>query len=210
MKTWLWICGWAVSREHFRELCQTHFSGWRHDVQPATEAGLVRGFAGQPERVGGYSLGSLLVLRALAEGRLPGSVRGGILLAPFAAYPAEEGRGGRVRRAQLEILRRRLGREVDAAVEDFRQRARLTIPVQNPSEPETLLEGLAVLNGPGLPGPLRIDAGLSAFCGADDALLDPTRLADDFPALHVVPGAGHDPAALLAAAARAEEVYHAV
>lgn len=212
MKTWLWICGWAVSRNHFRELCQIHFPRWQHEVQPATEAGLARGLASQPDRLGGYSLGSFLLLQALTNDRPSALEHGGILLAPFAAYPAEEGRGGRVHRAQLEILRRRLNRDIEAAVEDFRQRARLTIPAQQPAEHEALLEGLEILNGSGLSRsrPFCLDACWSVFCGTDDTLLNPLQLASDFPSLQIVNNAGHDPDALLAAAAQKESSYHEV
>jgi hypothetical protein len=48
------------------------------------------------------------------------------------------------------------------------------------------------------------------FCGETDPLLDPTRLTNDFPKLHIIANAGHDPAGLLAAAAQKEIVYHEI
>ncbi len=196
-----WVIGWAVPASWFVAEAGRAWPEAEHVAVPAAEDFLARLEAvGAVDLVGGYSLGALLLLserERVAErwGRAG-------LIAPIWAFPREAGRGGRVARAQVRALGRWARRDDAAARSDFYARAGLGA-VTGEVETGAILEwGLAQLESraarAGLP------AGWFAAAGAEDALLDAAELARAEPGVRVVAGAGHGPAELVRAWARAE------
>jgi hypothetical protein len=194
-----WLLGWAVPAEWFAAEAARVLPGAEHVCVPAASDWRVR-LESLPacDALGAYSLGTLLLLDA-RDWAAERWTRTG-LLAPIWAFPAEACRGGRVPRAQLRALSRRVHRDPDKACADFREWAGLGAAHGAAEPPETLrwgLEQLDVLSAaPGLP------QGWSAFAGDQDRLLDSSVLMREAPALRVVAGAGHHPAPLLRAWAR--------
>ena len=121
------------------------------------------------------------------------------LLAPFAAFPVEEGLGGRVARSQVRYLARWVRRERKAALMDFYVRAGLDVEpgMADGIAAETLAAGLVRLEQGRVEGP--VPDGWRMLAGAQDGLLNAVELKGRWPALVVVAGATHHPAALLRA-----------
>lgn len=195
-----WVLGWAVSREWFARLARDAFPDAQHCFIEATPLAMARLERGGPfDRVVGYSLGAHLLLASADHAWLPAKIA---LLAPIFAFPREAHLGGRASRTQVRHLARWLRRDPLPALADFHARAQLDpIGISPPwAAMDDLLWGLERLeNGrvdPPLPGSWR------AWCGAEDALLDATRLSALVPELRVVSGATHHPAGLLRAMAR--------
>ncbi len=142
----------------------------------------------------GYSLGSLLLLGEASK--LAG--RRVALLAPIFAFASEEGLGGRISRTQIRHLARWLRHEPLAALADFYERAVLHVPAGHPAgTPENLLWGLERLEKDRVEPPLP--PGWKAWCGAEDALLDASRLNALDSAVTVVAGGTHHPRRLIEA-----------
>jgi hypothetical protein len=198
---WLWISGWAVPPDWFAEQARAVWPGFTHTAVAAHDANSALAVGGF-DLLGAYSLGTLWLLRHASQ--IPANTPVA-LLAPIFAFPAEAGLGGRIPRAQLRAQRRHLRRDAPAALLEFAQ-----------------LSGLAALNIPTPPNEFSadhlaaLDTGLGwledwtapappahwqGWVGADDPLLDSTRLRALWAALSVVPGAGHSPIPLLRAAA---------
>ena len=196
-----WVLGWAVPAGWFAAEAARAWPGAEHVCVPAAPDWFARlEAAGARDRVGGYSLGALLLLgeRVRVAERWP---RAG-LLAPIWAFPREAGRGGRVARAQVRALARWVRRDPVAARADFYLRAGLGTVAGEVEPPETLAWGLEQLET--RMEPAGLPAGWFAAVGAEDALLDAAELARAEPALWVVPGVGHGPGALVRAWANAE------
>lgn len=205
--TWGWLCGWAIDREAFAALCRERLPAAQHRVEAPTREGRDRLLASGVDRLGGYSLGAWLLLEAAGCERPPAQPV--VLLAPFLAFPAESGRGGRVRKAQLRVVSRGLASDPCATVRDFARRAELTLPpIRTPLVAE-LAEGLECLQNPGLQSLPGGASSWKAFIGAADTLVDAEALAAHWPGLRIVGGAGHDPDALLSALAAEEASHHA-
>lgn len=196
MKKIAWVLGWAVPAEWFaaeaarawpqsEHLCVPAAPDWRASLEALPDC----------DAIGGYSLGSLLLLSARGWVAERWSRVG--LLAPIWAFPAEEGRGGRVRRAEVRGLARRVRSDAARATADFHRWAGLGSIEGGTPPAETLIWGLEKLEtcsaDAGLP------AGWSAFAGEKDVLLDADVLSRGASGLRVVAGAGHAPGPLLAA-----------
>lgn len=199
-----WLLGWAVSPDWFAAEVERVWPGAEHvfvSAAPDWREHLVE--AGPLDRLGGYSLGTLLLLRerAWVAERWP---RTG-LLAPIWAFPSEAGRGGRISRAQLRLLGRWLRHDGERARREFGMMSRLP-PEALADAPGASLEdlawGLAQLDSgvaeAGLP------AGWFAAAGLVDALCDTGALACAEPGLRLVADAGHAPGPLLRAWADAD------
>ncbi len=200
MKKFGWVLGWAVPEAWFAPLAHAAFPTAAHLFVPAVPDALTRLETGGPfDWVAGYSLGSQLLLGEATRAEQLGRVA---LLAPSFAFPSEAGMGGRVARAQVKFLARRLRRDQEGGLEDFYTRAGLDVPSVHMAclLPETLAWGLAQLETTALPPVLP--PGWRAWCGADDPLFDAARLRVLVPEITIVPNATHHPAALLRAFAK--------
>jgi hypothetical protein len=195
-----WLMGWAVPQAWFGSLVRGAFPSDDH-VLIAPGPGALSEMEGRGpfDWVAGYSLGSLLLLRESGRVAALGRVA---LLAPIFGFPLEAGLGGRVRRAQLKLLSRRLAADPVGPVLDFHRRAGLDVPEAEARglAGAALAWGLEQLESGELPA--RLPPGWLAWCGAGDVLLDAGRLHALAPGVRVVPGATHHPAGLLAAFAR--------
>ena len=194
-----WVLGWAVPAEWFAAEAARVWPSAEHLCVPAAPNWRAR-LESLPtcEAIGGYSLGTLLLLGA--RGWVAERWARVGLLAPIWAFPSEAGRGGRVSRAQVRALARGVRRAAEKAAADFRGWAGLGEAKGEAGSVETLGWGLDQLENratePGLP------EGWRAFVGDEDRLLDVGMLAREAKGLRVVSGAGHGPAPLLAAWAR--------
>jgi malonyl-CoA O-methyltransferase len=197
-----WLMGWAVPEAWFAPLARQALPEADHVFVAAGPEALAQlEEAGPFDWVAGYSLGSLLLLCAAARADRLGRVA---LLAPIFAFPREAKLGGRVAQTQVRQISRWVVRDAPAALADFYARAGLDVsPEYAPSTATDILcWGLERLEKDRAEPPFP--AGWRAWCGANDALLDATRLRELMPAVQVVAGATHHPAALLRAFA--EEV----
>jgi hypothetical protein len=224
MKTVTWIGGWACPAEATRAFAQTVCPEAMHEIllptsicienldtwkQASSGPGSMAatGAGAKADIIVGYSTGAFLLLGAWDK--LPSAARV-VLVAPFADFRAESGRGGKTPAAKLRILLRWLRRDPLAALQDFYQRAGLgEPPAELPYAQEDLIWGieqLADMAHPGLSGRsdvypkneytspddvARDERRVTALVGDQDSLLDPEGLRADFPMLTVVPGAGH-------------------
>jgi len=199
-----WVLGWAVSPDWFAVEVERVWPGAEHVFVAAAPDWRERlAEAGPLDRLGGYSFGTLLLLRerAWVAERWPRTA----LLAPIWAFPSEAGRGGRISRAQLRLLRRWLRHDAERARSEFGAMAGLpsaALVVGSAASSETLEWGLEQLDTgvaePGLP------PGWFAATGMADALCDAGTLAGTEPGLSWVSGAGHAPGPLLRAWAQAD------
>lgn len=199
MKKWLWVGGWGLSPQWQQEQAAVQWPQVQHEVLPPTPAALRQVCAdvqeSVPDRLLGYSLGTLLLMRELQPWPdLPIT-----LLAPILDFKAEAGCGGRVSARRLRILLRWLGRDPLAALLDFGQQAGMPPPPPGPLElpypVEDLIWGIEYLRGHSAAPPTG--SHVEALVGSADALLDATRLGELWPQLKVVTGAGHDLCQLL-------------
>ncbi|MFT3869498.1 MAG: hypothetical protein QM715_13670 [Nibricoccus sp.] len=201
---WGWLCGWSIDRNAFKALCRELLPGIEPVVEAPTRSGRDKLLASNVDIFAGYSLGAWLLIDAAARGWKP--KQSPYLLAPFIAFPAEAGVGGRVRRSQLRVVSRNLAVDASAAVCDFSKRANLSAPTTHPPLKDEFTEGLTFLNDVSLskvPDEVRT---WHAYVGALDSLVDAIELARHWPELRIVPQAGHDPKALLAAVSA--EIYN--
>jgi hypothetical protein len=197
--TWLWIGGWGVPPEWHELQAAAVFPHAKHRAVPPDPAGRWREERSCYDRVIGYSLGAFLLLEAEQESPCDRPVA---LLAPFFAFPAEAGLGGKVALTRLRYLQRWFRREPEAALHDFYRRAGLPELGEHGDLPyplEILFAGLDTLkNGRLAP---RIPTGALAFAGKDDTLLDASRLNALCPEIRVLADAGHHPDSLVRALA---------
>ena len=166
-----WVLGWAVPADWFAAEAARAFPRAEHLSVPAAQNWRAR-LESLPvcDALGAYSLGALLLLGA--RGWVAERWSRVSLLAPIWAFPSEAGRGGRIARAHLRMLSRRVHRDPERAAAEFRNWAGLGA-AQGPVAPiETLCWGLDQLDGrvaePGLP------PGWVAFAGAADRLWSTT------------------------------------
>ena len=193
-----WIMGWAVPQLWFAAQVRSVFPEAEHFFfEPVGSVVAVLEIQGAFGWVVGYSLGAhLLLAEAARVSRLGAKV---VLLAPFSAFSAEEGMGGRVKRTQVRYLARWVRRERNAALDDFYAKAALDVTAEMAVgiSLETLVEGLIRLELGRVETPVPSDWRM--FMGEQDSLMDAVVLAQKFPALVVVSGVTHHPTALLRA-----------
>jgi len=211
-----WLLGWAVPEDWFEAFARGAFPSASHVFARPSPGAIDELEACAPfDWVVGYSLGTLLLI-----GQAPRADRMGriALLAPIFAFPSEEGLGGRIHRAEIRVLARRLRQDPLRAIGEFTCRAGLaTVPGVRVSAPLgtgplplgtdpwatseegrlSLAWGLAQLENvrldPILPG------GWAGWCGEDDPLLDARRLHELARAITPLKGATHHPLALIRA-----------
>jgi hypothetical protein len=194
-----WVLGWAVPAEWFAAEASRVWPRAEHLCVPAAPDWRAR-LAALPacDAVGGYSLGTLLLLGSRTWVAERWSRVG--LLAPIWAFPEEAGRGGRVPLVRLRALARRVRVEPGKACAEFRAWAGFGEACGATEPVDSLRWGLGQLEAcvaePGLP------EGWSAFVGERDVLLDPEGLARESSLMRTVAREGHAPTPLVAAWAR--------
>ncbi len=182
----LWIGGWAIPPAFVRAEASKCFPDVEHHVLPPThDIRTEREF----DRIIGHSLGAFLLLRWPERFR---AVRGTVLLAPFLGFPLEFDLGGRVSLAQLRLTARHLRKNPLAAVNDFYERADLSLRATAlPYLVEDLAWGLDVLQTETVDeAPIKNQSRLIVL-GEQDPLLEAARIAENFPCAKILPMAGH-------------------
>ncbi|MGE9295235.1 MAG: alpha/beta fold hydrolase, partial [Puniceicoccales bacterium] len=199
MKRWLWLGGWAFSVADEERIAKHRWPEIEHRVIAPGELCFAKLRdeldGGGYDRLLGYSLGSLLILRERET--LPTIPT--TLFAPILDFKAESGQGGRIEARRLPILLRWLKRDPMAALVDFYQQAGLRPRLQAAELPYNLADlqwGIEQLRDLNSTPP---DSEVTAFIGTEDRLIDAQRLQACWPGVQVVPGVGHDLEALLEA-----------
>lgn len=204
-----WLGGWAIAPEAMLAAARQRWPEAEH-VAVTPGAGwaecLTRTIANS-DRLVAYSLGGFLLLRS-PETFIPAERVA--LVAPFLDLRQHLHLGGRVEEVRLRYMIRRLARNPRACVADFYQSAGLEIgmsgdtandaaSIELPYSVDDLAWGLEQLYRP--LGEPRIEAfrGCTALVGSEDPLIDAARLAELWPEVRPVRGAGHALAPLLEA-----------
>ena len=166
--TWAWISGWAIVPERFQAAVEEALPNDRHTVFAPTEHAVDAALEVGASRLGGYSLGSLLLLSEL--NRVPQNVPV-FCFAPFTAFCAEHEMGGTTPVAALEMIQARLAKQPEKALKLFYRLAGLKgeISAALPYVHEDLVWGLEALKTIHVSA-LDLDR-VTAILGKHDSLL---------------------------------------
>jgi hypothetical protein len=187
-KTWIWISGWAICPERFKAAAESALPHYQHEVLPPTPDAFEAVLRSGASRIGGYSLGSLILLSELT--RIPEDIEV-TCLAPFTAFCEESGLGGTTPTASLRMLQKRLEAQPEKAIRLFYRLAGL------PDEPtdklpysvEDLMWGLGQLAG------LQVDTTLlcraKGYVGLTDALIRGTLLQSQWANCDLIENCSH-------------------
>lgn len=183
-----WISGWGIPPQNFQAEVEKHWPHDRHTVFAPTARAIAEMRALQPDFIGGYSLGALLVLsEAWAEG---GPEL--ICLAPILAFDAEAAMGGRTPTRSRVALQEKFRKNPGAAVKLYLRLAGLADQATEslPYAEADLawgLDQLAVLKA----RPETI-AQIRLWAGRNDPLIDPEQLQRHCPQLRTLEQCDHD------------------
>jgi hypothetical protein len=115
-EVWAWVSGWAVCPARFEAAVQKALPGYTHVVFAPSASALDNALQTAPAKLGGYSLGSLLLLSGLERIPCDVALYG---FAPFTAFCVEHGRGGTTPVAALEMIQARLRQQPEKALKLF-------------------------------------------------------------------------------------------
>lgn len=198
MTRWLWLGGWGADLDWQLEAANQRWPQITHEfVLPTSNCihTLIQKLQTQKiERILGYSLGTLLLLRN--RHLLPDLPL--TLIAPILDFKSEADQGGRVETRRLKILLRWLKRDPIAALRDFSSTADMPETEQITTLPydlDQLIWGIEYLRDYSAEVPTG--GQIKAVLGDRDSLLDAARMSAIWPELKVVPHAGHDLTGLL-------------
>ncbi len=177
----LWIGGWGIPPCWGLATVEAFFPGEKHVWKVPSPRALKDWQAF--DLFLGYSLGANLILRA-------GLGSQASLLAPFLDFKEEAGLGGRISLTQLRYVRRWLRRDPVGALNDFFDRAGLSIQLSDlPYSDEDLHWGLDILTADWE----AAEVGESqVVLGKVDPLLNATSVAEFFTDATVLEEVGHD------------------
>jgi hypothetical protein len=191
----MWISGWAICPDRFKAAAELSLPNYRHIVLAPTAEAVEIVVHGGATRIGGYSLGSLLLLSELA--RIPKGLQI-TCLAPFIAFCRERQLGGTTPRASLRVLQQRLNTQPDKAIKLFYRLAGLNDePTADLPYPlEDLIWGLEQLST------LQVNQALlnraAGIVGLTDPLVDATVLTCQWTTCHLIKRGNHAYHTLLA------------
>lgn len=191
-----WISGWGIEPQRFKYACQSALPEWEHVVfEPSSEA-VERVSESNAEIVGGYSLGSLLLMQSLEQDLF--ADKRVIVLAPILGFCQETQLGGLTPRSILASLQKRLDKSPEKALQLFYRLAKLELPALGtlPYSLESLKWGLHQL------AELTVDhkhlAAVQAVVSSDDPFTDLVCIQSHLKAVHILK-CQHDYCALLEA-----------
>jgi hypothetical protein len=172
--TWAWISGWAICPKRFKSAVEGALPDDNHVVFAPTPGALNAALQVGASRLGGYSLGSLLLLSELD--RVPEDVSI-YCFAPFTAFCAEQGMGGTTPVTALEMIQARLVQQPEKALKLFYRLAGLKEASSDslPYAHEDLVWGLEALKTI-CASTLDLNR-VTAIFGVKDPLLDSDLLA---------------------------------
>ncbi|MFQ3271486.1 MAG: hypothetical protein ACI9A1_001812, partial [Lentimonas sp.] len=120
--TWIWISGWGICPDRFKAAAKSALPNYAHEVLAPTPDAIEAVLSSGADRIGGYSLGSLILLSEMS--RIPEDVEV-TCLAPFTAFCEESKLGGTTPLASLRMLQARLEKEPEKAIKLFYRLAAL-------------------------------------------------------------------------------------
>ena len=193
---WIWVSGWAIAPDRFRSAVERALPDDSHQVLAPKPDALATVRASDADRIGGYSLGSLILLSALQQ--LPEAVPI-LCLAPFISFCKEDSSGGTTPAAMLQALQQRLRTRPQKALQLFYRLAGLTAEPSHdlPYPAEHLEWGLDQL------AHLKADTTLltrvSGIAGLTDPLINCNEMRAQWQACNFVEECSHDYQQLLTA-----------
>lgn len=177
-ENWAWISGWGIQPERFQAAVESALPNATHTVFAPEPEAIDAALHSGASHLGGYSLGSLLLMTAMDRIDATSKV---VCLAPIPAFCKEAEMGGRTPRSILESLQLKVERKPEAALKLFYRLAGLS---QEPTD--TLPYSLDSLKW-GLEMLATLSAHKTAFepvhavIGEEDALMDSNALRELFP-----------------------------
>ena len=200
-KNWIWISGWGIYPDQFSSAVNRALPEDSHQVLAPTPDALGRVLASGADCIGGYSLGSLILLSALRQ--IPKSANI-ICLAPFIAFCKEDQMGGKTPKAVLQKLQHRLQEQPARTLQLFYRLAGLNEPLPNnlPYSISSLLWGLEQLAS------LKTNSNhpnrVKAIAGSKDPLIDMSLMRSKWPTCKFIDGCTHNYHTLLVALSHTE------
>lgn len=195
-KTWTWISGWAIDPDRFKSAAEQALPNDSHQVLAPAPNALEKALAAGADTIGGYSLGSLILLSALEQ--IP-KVVDIICLAPFIAFCEEDRMGGATPRKTLQALQKRLQKQPQKTLQLFYRLAGLSDPLsdQMPYSIEDLEWGLEQLLT--LKAHMTFSRRVKGIAGLQDPLINHKEMRSKWPTCHFVDECNHDYHKLLVA-----------
>lgn len=195
-KTWIWISGWAVYPDRFRSSVELALPEDSHQILAPTPDALEKVLASDADHIGGYSLGSLILLSALEQIPEDKTIT---CLAPFIAFCKENPMGGTTPRRTLQTLQKRLHTQPQKALQLFYRLAGLKDPLTDrlPYPIEYLewgLEQLAILKA----NTLLLER-VKGLAGLNDSLINSESMRSGWPGCFLIDECNHDYHKLLVA-----------
>ena len=188
-EVWAWMSGWGICPQRFKAVVQTALPEASHIVFPPSSNSVEAALKlSEVSHFGGYSLGSLLLLKHL--NRIPEEAQV-LCIAPILGFCREDQCGGTTPRIVLEKLQVRLATDPLAALKVFYRLADLSGAPTNPLpySKDDLTWGLRQLAS--LKVAPRGMERVRAVIGKRDRLLDWRKTAVFFEKAHLIE-ASHD------------------
>lgn len=197
-KNWIWISGWAIYPDQFQSGVELAFPEDSHQVLTPGPDALQKALSCNADHIGGYSLGSLILLSAFEQIQHFANI---VCLAPFTAFCKEENRGGATPKATLQALQRRLPKQPLKTIQLFYRLAGLkdSIKDQLPYPLEHLQWGLEQLATRKAAVNDRNLSRVETVAGLTDPLIDCETMRHSTPNCHFVDACNHDYRKLLTA-----------
>jgi len=191
---WIWISGWAINPDRFRAAAEAALPDDVHEVLAPTPDALEAVCKSDADRIGGYSLGSLILLSALEQLTEKTPIT---CLAPFISFCKEDGAGGTTLLATLHALQQRLRVKPLKALQLFYRLAGLNDEPSDelPYSVDDLAWGLEQL-GTLKANPTLLDQ-VTAIAGQGDLLIDSQKMGHQWTNCRFVEQCGHDYRTLL-------------
>ena len=188
-RMWIWISGWAICPDRFSSEVQSVLPNDLHQVLAPTQEALEKVLASDADCIGGYSLGSLILLSALGQFK---EVTNITCLAPFIAFCKEAQLGGTTPRKVLRGLQQRLVKQPEKTIKLFYRLAglndeptgRLPYPIEHL---EWGLKQLATLEAE-----MILPNRVQAIAGSMDPLMDKREMSSKWPACHFIDDCDHN------------------
>ena len=198
-RNWIWISGWAIDPDRFKAAAESVLPKDSHKVVAPTPDALQKVIESGADHIGGYSLGSLILLSSI--GQIPKAMTI-FCLAPFISFCKEDRSGGATPRTTVESLQKRLRTQPQKTLHLFYRLAgvRDPLPEHLPYSIDSLrwgLEQLAILRA----NKATLDRA-TGIAGLNDPLIDTSLMRSEWPTCHFVEGCNHDYRELLVALSR--------